>query len=698
MDLAEIMQVPDMWDNSGDTFVYLHNREHSSEPSFKINSASFAASRKLSPLAHSTVQEKPEGISEHSRLATLEDRMQHMALTPIAQSPNESRNGTLRAPSSQGSREMSDSFFDMPNMDIHMCLPQPLHADLSDPTRKLSEEDVEILLAVRNVFAFLGGQPLVATARQPSIFDILLRIADIMQRYDFSNLDGSTLGEEAETNFSRFIKDFKLGDVRFSREKTIEAVVLGERMRSLELYNEGFIHLVGRYDEVVALKSPKFHLITDTTCKRMERATLDLQRRLNTVRTRLETFDFPSLFSGIANSTTSTESKVIRFKAWKVAFFEMRKQILDWYGKRYGAWPPRARSKKNDFEESGLNRVLLREVYQDFSDLYDILVDRSALTTRSVEVPSQDNLDAISGEEPTPRALRRVMSEYDRSVPPVQPPIPFDTPLLPSLTTTRRNFASLKSKDQAKERMKPLRDDEINQALMQSYNRESIKATPFLEAFMTFERDKARGKSIDAMCDLRNGQWIFMYAVIQSLPLVIIDAPGVRWTKGVEYFLCQIPKGAAPWIQESHNHGKSWYTVAGGTGVISLPADIVEHGVEGIYRRSHCWERAQKWAGDTPIEAFGGSPMQQASNGSEYDDWGDLAPPPHLMPGSGPPSRSSSPGTRSKRDSIHSGLEALPLPAGVVPAQARPLSQHDPLKSFDQILGTSTNEKKGKRK
>lgn len=591
---------------------------------------------------------------------------------------------------------MSDSFFELPNMDIHLCLPQPLHTDLSDPSQKLSGEDVEILLAVRNVFAFLVGQPLVATARYPSIFSVFLRIADIMQRYEFSNLDGSTLGEEAETNFKRYIEDFKLADVRFSREKTIEAVVLGERMKSWELYNEGFVHLVGKYDEVVALKSPKFHLITDMTSKRMERATLDLHGRLNTIRTRLETFDFPSLFSGIANSTTSTESKVVRFKAWKAAFMEMRRHILNLYRQRYGAWPPRARSKKNDFEESGLNRVLLREVYQDFSNLYDILVDRSALTTRSIEVPSHNTPDSPNPGEPTPRALRRVMSEYDRSVPPVQPPIPFDTPLLPSLATTRRNFTSLKPEKQQKERRKVLRDDEINQALMQSYNRDSIKATPFLSAFMSFEREKAHGKTIDQICDLRNGQWIFMYAVIQSLPLVVIDAPGVRWTKGVEYFLFEIPKGAAPWIQESHNHGKSWYSIAGGTGVISLPADIVEHGVEGVYRRSHCWEVAQKWAGDNSDAPFGGSPVQQAANGYEYDDFGDLAPPPQLFPGSRPPSRSSSPGSRSNHDSLHSGLEALPLPAGVVPAEARPQSQHDPLKSFDQILGTS--ERKGRKK
>lgn len=625
--------------------------------------------------------------------------MQQMALSPIAQSPNEPRNGSFRAPSSQGSRGASDSFFELPNMDIHLCLPQPLHADLSDPTQQLPAEDIETLLAVRNVFAFLTGKPLVATTRFPSTFSIFLRIADIMQRYEFSNLDGSTLGEEAETNFKRYIQDFRLADVRSSREKTIEAVVLGERMRSWELYNEGFVHLVGKYDEVVGMKSPKFHLIADVTSKRMERATLDLSTRMNTVRTRLETFEFPSLFAGIANSTTSTESKVIRFKAWKASFMAIRRHVISLYKQRYGAWPPSARSKKNDFEESGLNRILLLQVYQDFADLYDVLVDRSALTTRSMDVPSNETLEATDPEEPNPRALRRVMSEYDRSVPPVQPPIPFDTPLLPSLATTRRDFASLDPKKQRKECMKRLRDDEINLALMQSYNRESIKATPFLQAFMAFERRSAHGKSINEMCDLRNGQWIFMYAVLQSLPLLIIDAPGICWTKGVEYFLCQVPKGAAPWIQEGHNHGKSWYSIAGGTGVINLPADVVEHGVEGIYRRSHCWEVAQKWAGNAADRTFAGSPIQQANGDYECEDLGDLGdldPPPTLLPGSGPPSRTSSPGARSKRDSIHSGLETLPLPAGVVPAQARPQSQYDPSKSFDQILGTP--ERKGKKK
>jgi len=326
-----------------------------------------------------------------------------------------------------------------------------------------------------------------------------------------------------------------------------------------------------------------------------------------------------------------------------------------------------------------------------------------------MDVPSQETLDSTDPQEPTPRALRRVMSEYDRSVPPVQPPMPYDTPLLPTLASTRRDFVSLDPRRQKKEFIKKLRDDEINQALMQSYNRSAIAATPFLQAFMTFERRSASGKSMDEMRDLRNGQWIFMYAVLQSLPLVIIDAPGIVWTKGVEYFLCEVPKGTVPWSHEVHKPANSWYGIPGGGGVVSLPAHSVEHGVEGIYRRSHCWKVAQKWAGaadtDNVISGYhdpGPSPTNEEDAAPSYDNdaFKDLPPPPPLRSGSAgnwPLSRSSSPGTRSNRDSMSWGLEALPMPAGVAPNGARPKSMYDLAMSFDTILGTADSPKRKKR-
>ena len=673
------LQVPELWDETGDTLVYLHARECGRGPSFKIDSSCFAASRKLVQAAHGDVQSgKRQDTSQRTinevHDGTLVDRVQHLTVNG-SQTPPASRPGSSNGGSSKGSRSTS-TYFDeaTARKDIHLSLPLPLRADLSSPAARPTSDDVEILIVMRNLFAFLIGLPLVATARHSSMFTILLKIADVMQRYDFTNLDGSTLGEDAVASFERYVQEFKLADIRSSREKTVEAIVLGERMRSLFLYNEGFVHAVGKYEDISNMRSPKFSLIAEATRKRLERAHLDLNTRLRSVRTRLDDFDFPSLFAGIANSTTSSESKMVRFKDWKNSYMSMRKHVMSFYKGRYGAWPPKAKSKKNDFEESGLNRILLRELYRDFSDLYDVLVDRSALTTRSVGLPEQSDPD--DPEEPAARALRRLLDEYDRSTPPVQPPVPFDIPRMPSLSDTRRDFDTLEPKKQRKEGTKRLRDDEINKALMQSYNRDLIPSTPFLQAFMSFERRLAHGKSMEEIADLRYGQWIFLYAVLQSLPLVVVDAPGVKWTKGVEYFLCEVPRGTAPWIQtDAHGMQKSWYGIAGSTGLVSLPADVVNHGVDGIYRRSHCWQAAEKWASYDVAN----------TTAMPYDD---LLPP--EIPGT-PDSRAS-----SKRASMALGLEQLPMPQGVVPSGSRPVSMHDPSKTFGSILAQTEVGKKKK--
>jgi len=82
----------------------------------------------------------------------------------------------------------------------------------------------------------------VATEKHSSIFDIFMKISDILQHYDFSNVDGSTYGEVAAMSFDNYINELHMADMKSSREKTIEAIVLGERMRSVMLYTEAFVH------------------------------------------------------------------------------------------------------------------------------------------------------------------------------------------------------------------------------------------------------------------------------------------------------------------------------------------------------------------------------------------------------------------------------------------------------------------------
>ncbi|KAI9668517.1 MAG: hypothetical protein M1829_005334 [Trizodia sp. TS-e1964] len=700
-------KVPELWNDAADTFVYLFPRNSGRGPSFKVDSALFLSSAPLTFLANGGVY---SGLGRES-LETGRGRQ------PAVEGPSGYRSGSSSVSShsvERGRRSGSNSvpktfFLDVPEsppttpeistqeelqrdspgvrngsesapeplnitpIEHHLYFPLPTfdkhhHASAASPSNPTpAADDTEILLTVRNLFAFLSRKPLVSTAQTPTTFAIFMGIAALLRQNGFSNHDGSTLGETAVESFSYYIQEFALADFRQSHEKIVEGIVLGESMRSMELYNEAFVHFVGKHKEILEIKSPLYLRISPVTRNRIERAALDLDQRILSVRVRLTDFDFPSIFEGIA---ISSADKAIHFKQWRSSYLSFRKHVLSYYKHQYGAWPPKARSKKNDFEENGLNRLLLLDLYQDMADVYDLLVDRDSLTPRTTDT-ILSFVANVDPQESSRQALRSILSEYDHSVPPFQPPVPYDTPRLPSAShiygDSVHNFGGMR---------KRLYEHELERCIKGSVNNDAIKQTPFLEAFRTFEKRAAQGKSLQEVCDQRYGHWIFLYAVIQTLPMLVVDAPGIRWTKGVEYFLCEPPKGGIPWCREDHTRKKSWYAIAGSAGVVNLPPDIVEHGVEGVYRRSHCWRRAQQW-----------------------DEERGLLPPPDppespvaaLSPTLSLPESPPLSGRARSRSFAALGLQRLPVPANTALAPSRdygrPLSQHDPMKSFENILG-----------
>ncbi|KAI9816632.1 MAG: hypothetical protein M1832_005017 [Thelocarpon impressellum] len=689
--LAAFQRIPELWDEQGDTLVFLAPQDADRPPSFKIHSSTYASSFPLISQAHGPA---PKPLRRQSSLETSTSSLS-LEVPPLPSS-------TPPVPDlSDGPPQVGD-VVPPPEPTFSIYLPV---APAPGGYVRSSAEELEALLAIRNLFAFLLRRPLVASPERPTNLHIFKSVAQLLRVHQFTNQDGSGFGEVPSTSFAHYLEDLRLADVRNSPYKIVEGIVIGEHMRSLELYNEAFVHGVGKFDSIKELPSGMFHLVSGITRNRMERAHMDLYQRLKNVRSRLTDFEFPSLFSGIANSTSLEEAKSVHFKRWKGAFQGLRKHILTFYKDQFGAWPPKASSKKNEFEEGGLNRIVLQLLYRDLSDLYDLMVDRSVLTSRSVDVPHQDDQgDVPDPEEPTPRALRRVMSEYDRSSPPVQPPIPFDTPLLPTLSSQDRVILTAKTSK--------LSADEISRALDASYNADAQKPTLFLAGFKAYERKAASGKSLEELCDQRNGHWILLYAALQSLPLLVVDAPGVKWNRGVEYFLCEPPLGGAPWASSDHSRRKSWYGVAGGTGgVVSLPSDVVDHGIEGVYRRSHCWEAAARWTAHEEAHIEPTDPNNPPSAAELRAALGSLSPPPPVFSngaGSGPPTPTSpvvGSATRSPRNphrntAVFLGLEALPLPNDVAPEMldlprgATPdagnrnrVSVHDPSKSFDDIVG-----------
>jgi hypothetical protein len=462
--------------------------------------------------------------------------------------------------------------------------------------------DFERLVAVRNLFAFLTGQPLVGTKGHPSVFRIFLEVAALLREFDFG--DGPSFGEPVDLAFNSCLEQLGLADVRHSREKTIEALILGEQMKSWELYNEGFTHGVGKHDAIMDLKSPLLINVSSNTRSRLERAHLDLVWRQENVNLRLESFDFPSLFAGVASSTTHEEYRPVRFKEWQKYFLKMRSFTLGHFKGLFGNWPPKARSKKNHFSESGLNRQCLKILYSDMCALYDLLVDRESYTTRSADSPAKVHEES---DDPRISALRTMLSEFDMSSPPVLPPIPFDIPKLPSMTAIRADYDELPPKQQA-QFDKSIAQHELLLIMLKSRNIDTDQLKiPFLSAFKEFEHKEAKGSSPEDMVDQRIGYWLFLYVVIQSLPMLVVDAPGLRFTEGVEYFLCEPPQGNLPWAEDAGEVRKIWYEVSGGNNIVELSADVVMFSVEATYHRSHCWLAAKQWEAQQSEAPVGGS-------------------------------------------------------------------------------------------
>lgn len=562
------LQVPELWNEAGDVVVYLFPKSSGRGPSFKVPGIIFVNSAVFDEMLHAEATASP--VSSRGRTSSFSGRN---SLT--ADDARRSIVSTASTPSAgEGLTELRLYVADSPTV---------------SPADREAPPTPERLMDVRNLIAFLTGQPLAGTPAHPTVFAVLLRIAGLLREFEFRSHDGQSFGNAVDLSFSFYSEQMQLADVRESREKTIEALVLGEQMRSWEIYSEAFTHAVGKYDAVLELKSPLFAQLSPSTAQRLEREHLDLLNRQHNVNTRLESFDFPAVFAGVASSTSNADFKNVRFKAWRASFSSMRSFVLKHYKSEFGGWPPKARSKKNPFSESGLNRQVLRQLYSDLCALYDLLVDRRALSTRIVE--QEETPDA---RDPNLIALRKLLSEFDNSSPPVLPAVPFDVPTLPSMTSILVTYSDMSPKEQARFD-KRLQTNELLLVMQKSYDFDtgSIRL-PFLDAFKDFELKEARGRSSLELVELRIGIWIFLYVVIQSLPILAVDAPGLRYTEGVEYFLCQAPQGTPPWMEDAMEVRKRWFEAPNGSKV-QLAADTVMFSTEAVYGRSHCWIAAKNW-------------------------------------------------------------------------------------------------------
>jgi hypothetical protein len=545
-------------------------------------------------------------------------------------------------------------------------------------------DDMKTLIATRNLLAFLAGQSLIASQDCSTTFSVFMTLSKTLRQYEFSNSDGSSFGEVATSSFDNYVDELGLADVRTCLEKTIEGVVLGEHMKNIKLYNEAFTHAAGKHDELIKLKSPKYGLISPISTNRLYRAAMDLEKRQSGIRRTLKDFEFPSIFSGTLNSKTTIEHKQVDLDVLRDSFFATRKFVTAFYKDRYGSWPPKV-SNRNELETSGLNRIVYQDLYHDLCGMYDLLADRSSLTNRTADGVLMENRYA---DAPHIRALRAVLSEYDRSTPPCKPPVPFDCFIVPTLRQSRSQGGWGDAKKEAKAMAKKLKDDDIAEIMTASHNTD-VPPSAFLNSFREFERREARSCTIKELMEVRMGQWLFMYAALQVLPMVAIDGPQLQHTAGVEYFLCEPPSSGVPWAREDGSRNVSLSGVSRAGDIAQLPADLLGHGIEGIYFQSHCWQVAKKWSAGNPI-LTSALRLQHQSNVL-------TAKPASVVGAQAQSSRSGSPAISIQtRKATGLGL-GVPsdLPKSSEGTQwRRPVSVYDPNLTFDVILGADEKKRR----
>lgn len=641
-----------------------------------IEDLQFSSRRPGSPLANGDLYLEVPGASSGTPVPSI--TLDQNPGSPVSEPANEA--DLSSGPDQQGEIEEDESLsykLYYPALELN---PKPVVSTKGKKHKhsssNASDDSLQHLMDARNLFAFLSYTFLVSTLHRETPFQIMEKVFKLLQGpispqlhpEDHSPMDVNVSRRisTAEGHFLHFLDELKIDDIRNDDDAIVEALIMGERWKCQRLYREGFVHACGRWDDVK--DHPGCAYVSQVTKSRLDRASIDLhQIRLQNVVTRLPNFDFPSVWVG--------DGRYPEFKPWKAGFDAMRKFTLSYYKNVYGSWPPKAgkHGKGGGFTETGgLNRMVLKRLYADFCGVYDLLVDREWIHGDRIRFEANYSSEGEEGneqrskEEHARTTMRKIMSDFDQSYMPVQPGIPFDQPRLPYIPPTPPSTADglkKKKKRSSKPRsQKKLKSDELIAVLKNSYNSDALNSqdpNQFVAAYEKLEHDFGGGRNLEDIIEARRGRWVFIYCVLQSLPMTVVDAVGCQYSDGVEYFLCENVKGSLPWERSQSVKasrlsgiwgvtGQSPYGNLGGAGA-STSNLAGDDEVDYTYRRSHCWDIAEDWrmVRGTAIPEEDSFDLDGESGGEEYIEYRPLDDP---LP--------ESPIRESFRDSV--GLHTIP--------------------------------------
>ncbi|KAI4097475.1 MAG: hypothetical protein LQ344_000207 [Seirophora lacunosa] len=527
-----LSNTPELWDERGDTLVYMYMRGSRTKPppSFRINSSVIELSGSKFFIDQLYTTQEPEGWPDFVPNGDSNEDYNPDAIRPVSGAPV-TPSGVLH-----------ELYVPWPGAETG------IHSTIWHIT-------------TRNFFAVLANaSALVGTTLHEAMYKLFERIA---MYPDYLNDDA-----DKARWLTAYITRHKFDDVRNNPSYAASLLAFSETpgIRWREGYTEAFVHCVGMLN--MGLRTiPEWKFITDQSRVLMDAAYLEMEDRLHRAQRWLLAFDFSSMWP-MSSAPQSTG---------RACFDRLRKWLCKYYENAFLHWPP-----TND--ATWLTRDMVVRLKSDFHSLYDYLVDRDIVFDGTYYRPnSRWVMNSKSGQafkaDTNEIPLTDILLGFDNKngFPHIPHPCCLAPPSTPAHNKPKAvpfNFKKPSSPTDvtANSRRKALSYAEASNVYTL---RDQFVHTELISNFIRFEQSDMV-ESVDPF-EARRGRWILIYGILQILATISVDSPKLRYKEGAQYHLSPTMKGIVPWAEDESlaepeaEHTRSYCWTVPNTWSKSLP-------------------------------------------------------------------------------------------------------------------------------
>ena len=544
---------PELWDEVGDTFVYVYIRGSKTKPppSFRLQSGVMEAqcSNALLDKLHHT--KEPAGWPKFIPYSRTQRGQNARPLSPentfdshgTAFHGAESDDSDVIRPLGVTEKTTSKT---PPGIEHELYFEWPgsetgVHSTLWHVT-------------TRNFFAIMyNASSLVGT----TLYDCLKMLLERMLMYS-NYLDDNT-------NVIGWINDYlvryKYDDVRNNPSYAASLLAFSElpQVRWREGYIEGFVHCAGMLRMGLDTVTEWRH-ISPVTKMYLNNANLELEERVHRAQVWLHDFDFSEMWPASSAPPSAARGCYDRLRKW----------ICKYYENAFLHWP-------TSNEETWLLRDTVLRLRDDFHGLYDYLIDRDVAFDnsnvrpgRKVQIISttQRHFSADTADLPVTEML--LAFDARNNFPHIPHPYPRVPPSFPvsysNLKAVGKGGFHIKKSNNASENPAEARRKALSYAEASNVYvlRDQYVHTDLVSNFIRFEQSDMVDQ-VDPH-EARLGRWILIYGILQVLATISVDHPNLRYNDGAQYHLSPQMKGVLPWSsantppeeEADHTHSHCW--------------------------------------------------------------------------------------------------------------------------------------------